>query len=129
MERANPVATLLEQALTLAQHSAGIPVIVDYDAITRAAIKVAREEREKIASDPKILLTQNEAHIRYGKSVITALVRRGYLQQYKFDLREAYDEEGCLIRKAKGVVYYRVIEIEKALEEGNVLKGTRRILK
>ncbi|MBC8603183.1 hypothetical protein H8784_15840 [Parabacteroides acidifaciens] len=129
MERANPVATLLEQALSLAQHSAGIPVIVDYDAITRAAIKVAREEREKIASDPKILLTQNEAHIRYGKSVITALVRRGYLQQYKFDLREAYDEEGCLIRKAKGVVYYRVIEIEKALEEGNVLKGTRRILK
>ena len=53
MERANPVATLLEQALTLAQHSAGIPVIVDYDAITRAAIKVAREEREKIASDLK----------------------------------------------------------------------------
>lgn len=123
----NPVSALLQQALSLTERSPGIPVIVDYDAITRAAIKVAREEREKIAADLKVLVTQNEAHIRYGKSVIIALVRRGYLQQYKFDLREAYDEEGNLIKKAKGVVYYRVIEIEKALEDGNVLKGTRRI--
>lgn len=123
----NPVATLLQQALSLTESSVGIPVIVDYDAITRAAIKATREEREKIAANPKVLITQNEAHTRYGKSVIIALVRRGYLQQYKFDLREAYDEDGCLIKKAKGVVYYRVIEIEKALEDGNVLKGTRRI--
>lgn len=123
----NPVAALLQQALSLAEKSAGIPVIVDYEAITRAAIKAAREERAKIAADPKVLITQNEAQIRYGKSVIIALVRRRYLQQYKFDLREAYDEEGNLIKKAKGVIYYRVIEIEKAIEEGNVLKGTRRI--
>lgn len=123
----NPVAALLQQALSLAEKSVGIPVIVDYEAITKAAIKAAREEREKIAADPRVLVTQNEAHIRYGKSVIIALVRRGYLQQYKFDLREVYDEEGNLIKKAKGVVYYRVIEIEKAVEEGNVLKGTRRI--
>lgn len=123
----NPLATLLQQALSLSEKTAGIPVIVDYDAITRAAIKVAREERERIASDPKILITQNEAHTRYGKSVIIALVRRGYIQQYKFDLKEVYDEEGELIKKTKGVVYYRVIEIEKALEDGNVLKGTRRV--
>ena len=123
----NPVATLLQQALSLAESSVGIPVIVDYEAITRAAIKASREEREKIAANPKVLITQNESHIRYGKSVITALVRRGYLQQYKFDLREIYDEDGNLIRKAKGVIYYRVVEIEKALEDGNVLKGTRRV--
>ncbi|RHO67726.1 hypothetical protein DW083_17270 [Parabacteroides sp. AF48-14] len=127
METGNPITPLLQQALSIAEKSAGIPVVVDYEAITRAAIKASREERERIASDPKVLLTQNEAHIRYGKSVITALVRRGYLQQYKFDLREAYDENGTLIKKAKGVVYYRIIEIEKAIEEGNVLKGTRRI--
>lgn len=123
----NPVAALLQQALSLSEKSVGIPVIVDYEAITRAAIRAAREERERIASDPKVLVTQNEAHIRYGKSVIIALVRRGYLQQYKFDLREAYDEKGNLIKKAKGVIYYKVVEIEKALEDGNVLKGTRRI--
>lgn len=123
----NPVAALLQQALSLSEKSVGIPVIVDYEAITRAAIRAAREERERIASDPKVLVTQNEAHIRYGKSVIIALVRRGYLQQYKFDLREAYDEKGNLIKKAKGVIYYKVVEIEKALEDGNILKGTRRI--
>lgn len=123
----NPLAALLQQALSLAGSSQGIPVVVDYDAITRAAIKVAREERERIASDPKILITQNEAHTRYGKSVIIALVRRGYIQRYKFDLKEIYNEEGELIKKTKGVVYYRVIEIEKALEDGNVLKGTRRV--
>lgn len=123
----NPVVTLLQQALSLTEKSVGIPVVVDYEAITRAAIRAAREERERIASDPKVLVTQNEAHIRYGKSVIIALVRRGYLQQYKFDLREAYDEKGNLIKKAKGVIYYKVVEIEKALEDGNVLKGTRRI--
>ncbi|HBC90458.1 MAG TPA: hypothetical protein DCZ00_03330 [Lactococcus sp.] len=121
----NPVAALLQQALSLSEKSTGIPVIIDYEAITRAAIKAVREEREKIASDPKRLVTQNEAHIRYGKSVIVALVRRRYLQQYKFDLQEVYDEEGNLIKKAKGVIYYRVIEIEKAVEDGNVLKGTR----
>ena len=121
----NPVAALLQQALSLSEKSTGIPVIIDYEAITRAAIKAVREEREKIASDPKRLVTQNEAHIRYGKSVIVALVRRRYLQQYKFDLQEVYDEEGNLIMKAKGVIYYRVIEIEKAVEDGNVLKGTR----
>lgn len=123
----NPVAALLQQALSLAEKSAGIPVIVDYDAITRAAIKAAREERKKIAADPKVILTQNEAHIRYGKSVIKALVKRGKLEQYRFDLSETYDEDGNVVRKAKGTVYYRLIEIEEAIEEGNLLKGTRRI--
>ena len=121
----NPVSALLQQALSLSEKSAGIPVIVDYDAISKAVIKAFRNEREKIASDPKVLVTQNEAHNRYGKSVIAALVRRGYLQKYKFDMSENYDDDGNLIRKAKGVVYYRVIEIEKGIEEANVLKGTK----
>lgn len=123
----NPVAALLQQALSLSEKSAGIPVIVDYEAITRAAIKAAREERERLDSDPKRLITQNEAHIRYGKSVINALVRRNYLQPRKYDLQETYDDDDNLVTKAKGVIYYRVVEIEKALEDGNVLKGTRRI--
>lgn len=123
----NPLAALLQQALSLAGSSQCIPVIVDYEAITRAAIKVAREERVRISSDPKVLITQNDAHKSYGKSVITALVKRGRLQKYKFDLRETYGKDGELITKAKGVVYYRVVEIEEAIEEGNILKGTRGI--
>lgn len=123
----NPVASLLQQALSLAQNSTGIPVIVDYEAITKAAIQACREEQARKAKNPRILVTQNEASKLYGKNVIIALVRRGYLQQYKFDLREAYDQEGNLIQKTKGVIYYRMAEIEQAVEEGNVLKGTRRM--
>lgn len=125
----NPVSALLQQALSLSEKSAGIPVIVDYDAISKAVIKAFRNEREKIASDPKVLVTQNEAHNRYGKSVIAALVRRGYLQKYKFDMSENYDDDGNLIKKAKGVVYYRVIDIEKGIEEANVLKGTKSLIR
>lgn len=123
----NPVAVLIRQALSLAENSVGIPVIVDYDAITRAAVKTAREEKERLAADPRVLLTQNEAVLRYGKSVISALVKRGKLQQYKFDTREARDKDGGVVVKAKGVIYYRVVEIEQAVEEGNVYKGTRRV--
>lgn len=122
----NPLAAMLDQARELAEKLPQLSIIIDYDAIARAAIKVFREEQKKRQDDPRILMIQSDAHKRYGRSVITALMRRGYLQPYKFDLREAYDEEGNVITKAKGVVYYRVVEIEKAIEEGNVLKGTRR---
>ena len=123
----NPLASLLRQALDLTENTTGIPVDIDYEAISRAAIKAAREERDRIFSDPKVLVTQNEAHNIYGKSVITALLRRGKLQPYKFDMTEAYDKSGDLVKRAKGVVYYRVAEIDNAIEEANVLKGIRRI--
>lgn len=40
----NPVAQLLEQALSLTNLQVGIPVIIDYDSIVQAAIKAYREE-------------------------------------------------------------------------------------
>lgn len=42
-------------------------------------------------------------------------------------MTEAYDKSGDLVKRAKGVVYYRVAEIDNAIEEANVLKGIRRI--
>lgn len=98
---------------------------IDYDAIVAAARKALKEEQNKMKNDPRVLLTQNEAKNIYGKSVIPALVKRGFLQKYKFDTREVIDKDGEPIKKAKGVIYYRVSEIEKAIEEGNVLSGTR----
>lgn len=122
----NPVAPLLRQALSLVQDSVNIPVIIDYEEITRAAIEAYRKEQERKARNPRILVTQNEAVTLYGRSVIKALVRRGKLEQYKFDMQEVEDLEGNIIRRAKGTIYYRLAEIEKAVEEGNVYKGTRR---
>lgn len=122
----NPISALLEQAKGLADNMQQLQVTIDYDAITRAAIKAVREERKRLQEDPRIVITQSEAHKRYGKKTIAPLMRRGYLQPYKFDLNEVYDEEDNLVIRAKGVIYFRVVDIEKAIEEGNVLKGTAR---
>lgn len=123
----NPIASLLQQALSLTENTVGVPVIIDYEAIARAAIQVFLEREEKRLQNPRLVITQNEAHNLYGKNVIPALVRRNHLQQYKFDMREVYGLDGEVIRKAKGVIYYRVIDIERAIEKGNVLKGIREI--
>lgn len=120
----NPVASLLQQALGLVSSNLSIPVVIDYNAITRAVFKALNEDRKKIQS--RVLITQKDAMDTYGQSVIKSLVKRGFLQQYKFDVKEMVDREGNSIKKTKGVIYYRVEEIERGVEEGNVLKGTRR---
>ena len=122
--QSNPAMALLQRAMELISPKMSIPVVIDYDAITKAAVRTVAEERKKIYN--RVLFTQKEAQDTYGKSVINALVKRGFLQQYKFDTREAVDREGNPIIKAKGVIYYRIAEIEKAIEDGNILKGTRR---
>lgn len=124
----NPITKLLEQAIILIEASSPVKVIVDHEAITKAAIHAAQEERKRMIADPRILVTQSEAHSMYGKSVITSLVKSEHLQQYKFGLREVLDSEGDLVKKTKGVVYYRIVDIEKAIEEGNMLKGIRKLL-
>lgn len=125
----NPMLPLLEQMKAIAERQEGIPIVVnvDYDCIAQAVIKAYREEQERKAKDPKVLIKQAEAYKRYGRRVVVSLVRRGKLQKYQFDLREEEDEEGNIEKSAAGNVYYRVAEIERAIEEGNVLKGTRRI--
>lgn len=123
----NPLASILEQAQELAANIPQFTVNIDYDALAKAAIKVFRDEQKKFQDNPRILLIQSEAHKMYHRTVIQALTRRGFLQPYKFDFQEYYDIDGNLITKAKGVVYYRAVDIEKAIEEGNVLKGTRQL--
>lgn len=122
----SPLATILDQAKELAENLPQLSVNIDYEAITKAAIKAFRDEQKKFQNDPRILMIQSDAHKKYGKAVIAMLRRRGLLQPYRFDLREVCDEDGNVITKAKGVVYYRIIEIEQAIEQGNILKGTRR---
>ena len=123
----NPVAQLLQQALSLTQQQVGIPVLIDYESIARAVIKVMREEQKREDRNPERLLQQAEVYRRYGKEVILTLVRRGKLQKYRFDLVEKYDEEGNVVKYPKGYVYYRPAEIEAAIEENNLLKGVKNV--
>ena len=100
----NPVAQLLQQALSLTQQQVGIPVLIDYESIARAVIKVMREEQKREDRNPERLLQQAEVYRRYGKEVILTLVRRGKLQKYRFDLVEKYDM-GIVKEKEQAPIY------------------------
>ena len=86
----------------------------------REAIRCYRQELER--TDGKRLLTKKQADDTYGRSVIDALVRRGYLKPRKFDMTEV-TEDGETYMKPKGNVYYKLTEIEAALDAGNLLQG------
>ena len=101
-------------------------ITIDYGEITRKTMEVMKDERERIWKDERLVLTQNKAGKIYGYAVIRALVDRGVLEQYQFDERECVDEDGNTFKKAKGVIYYLVRDIEEAIRKGNLLKGTRR---
>ena len=87
----------------------------------REAIRCYRQEIEK--TDGKRLLTRKQADDLYGRNVIEALVRRGHLKPMRFDEARVIDEDGEVYMKPKGNVYFKLIEIEQAIEAGNLLRG------
>ena len=86
----------------------------------REAIRCYRQELER--TDGKRLLTKKQADDIYGRSVIDALVKRGFLRPRKFDMTEV-TEDGETYMKPKGNVYFKLTEIEAALDAGNLLQG------
>ena len=57
--QSNPAMALLQQAMELISPKMSIPVVIDYDAITKAAVRTVAEERKKIYN--RVLFTQKEA--------------------------------------------------------------------
>lgn len=45
--QSNPAMALLQQAMELISPKMSIPVVIDYDAITKAAVRTVAEERKK----------------------------------------------------------------------------------
>ena len=86
-------------------------------------------EMERKRMNRKVLVTQNEAYSLYGTSVIRSLKKRGLITPYKFDTKEFTDRNGETITKGKGVIYYRLSDIDKAVEDGNILKGCGKMMK
>lgn len=125
----NPMLPLLDQLTSLAKQQQGVPVVIDYDHLVRCVVQVFREEWTKAKHNPKVIISQAEAYTKYNRSVVQNLVRRGRLQQYRFECREVEDEDGNIYRTAKGCIYYRVAEIEQAIEEGNLYRGLKRTRK
>lgn len=124
MENNENVKDLLTRAISLLI-SPRNNAQIDYDKIVNVARKAIREEQEKIRQNPKVLMPQFEAFNVYGQQVIRALLKRGFIEKYKFDYRDVIGTDGEPITKTKGVIYYRVSDIEKGIEKANVLKGTR----
>lgn len=116
---------LIEKAMELIIDGANNKDI-EYETITKIAIKTVKEEMAQMRKNTKVLITQFQAGKDYGSSVIRALIKRGLIQEYKFDYRDVVGIDGEPVKKTKGVKYFRVAEIEDAIEKGNVLNGTRR---
>ena len=87
------------------------------------AIRTYREEQKRI--NERCVITQFEAQNRYGKSVIKLLLERGLLERMAFGPRDCVDSEGNTFTKRKGNIYYRVRDIEDALDKANLYRGTK----
>lgn len=126
METSNSAKLILEQALLLSENNHDKNNI-DYDKIVETVFRATKMAKEQIYKDPKRLITQFEAGKRYGTKVISRLLKRRLISPYRFDIRDVgYDLEGNPIKKAAGAKYFRVSDIEEAIEAGNVLKETKR---
>ena len=101
------------------------------DAVVQYAIdqglKIAFEAFEKWRDDflnnPSIVVPKSKAE-KYagGRMVLENLEERGFISPYQFGIEVVTDEEGNIITKPKGYIYYKRCEIMKAIENGNILK-------
>ena len=102
--------------LQIAVHLIQVPT---KEEIVGLVIQTMRSEQRRLSE--KVLVTQNEANQRYGKNVIRSLRNRRILKPYKFDTKSYFDPDGEEVTVAKGTIYYRLSDIEDALEKGNVI--------
>lgn len=110
-------------------------VMAVLDPIVEYALKLATEISSKVSineykawiEDKRIVLTKSEAGKEFSVEIISTLVKRGLLQDYQFGITEVMDEDGNLIKKPKGRVYFRRIDILEAMEKGNLLKGLAKL--
>ena len=102
--------------LEIAVHLIQVPT---KEEIVGLVIQTMRSEQRRLSE--KVLVTQNEANQRYGKNVIRSLRNRRILKPYKFDTKSYFDSDGEEVTISKGTIYYRLSDIEDALEKGNVI--------
>lgn len=86
-------------------------------------LKIAINEYKSWLGDKSIVLTKSKAEEEFSPDIIASLVKRGLLQDYQFGIEETEDEDGNMVKKPKGRIYYRRIDILEAMEKGNLLKG------
>ena len=106
-----------------------IEPILDY-ALKRGieiGIRAYKNERESKLNDKRILIVKSDAEKRFGgRMVIKNLEVRGLIAPYQFGIEEVIEEDGNPIKRGQGYIYYKLSDLNEAIENGNLLKGVRR---
>lgn len=101
---------------------------MDEKEITEIALKVHRiieQQKRKNLMDGKVLATRSWLDEHYGQSVMKAVLKLGLVFPYAFGTREMTDPEGMPVTLRKGADYYRVSDVERAIEDMNIYKSLR----
>lgn len=95
--------------------------------LTKIAARVYElvEERKKREREGKILATRRWLENRYGSTPIRALIKLRLIFPYSFGMEEMEDPDGNVVVRKKGVDYYRVSDVERALEDFNNYKSIK----
>lgn len=98
------------------------------DELTEIAMKVYKiieQVRLKQMRSEKTIATRDWFDKRYGESVMRKLVAQKLIYPYAFGTREERDPEGQPVKRRKGAIYYRVADVESAIEDYNIYKTLR----
>ena len=89
----------------------------------KVGIEAFEKWRDDFLNNPSIVVPKSKAE-KYagGRMVLENLEERGFISPYQFGIEVVPDEEGNIITKPKGYIYYKRCEIMKAIENGNILK-------
>ena len=92
----------------------------------KLGIAAYKNEEALRRSNPRILIVKSEAERMVGgRMILKSLEKRGFIFPYRFDTKEMLDEDGEPFKAAQGRIYFKLCELEKALEDGNLYKGFR----
>lgn len=90
----------------------------------KIGIETYKNEQKAKERDKRILITKSDAENRVGgRTILRHLEKRGCIQPYRFSEEEVIDEDGDLIKRSNGSIYYKLSDLMEALEKGNLLRG------
>lgn len=93
----------------------------------KLGIEAYKNEAKAKEKDPRILIVKSDAEKRAGgRMVLSSLEKRGFISPYQFGIEEMIDMDGDIVKESQGRIYYKLSELVKALEDGNILKGIRK---
>ncbi len=95
------------------------------DELTAIALKVHKileMERQQRLKSGKVIATRDWFDKNYGEAVMRQLVKHKLIFPYAFGTREVTGPDGEPVVKRQGAIYFRVSDVESAIEDFNIYK-------